>query len=523
MSFLEPAFLFSFLPITLLLFALAGRMYGPSGACAVLILASLVFCLPYGWPFFAVATASAVVNQIAFAALVRASNLGRARLRRQIFVGTLMFNFGLLIAIKYAALFEAVPGAAPLFAVISSAIPVTISFFTFQRSVMMFDAYQKRPEAIEFSAGTLSDHLRLGAFSLMFPNLLIGPIAYISEIGRQLKSSTFGKLRIADFEIALTMIVMGLAKKILFAEPLDAFVVTPIFAPADADQKIMPVEAVMGMVGFYAQLYFDFSGYSDIAIGVARLFGLELPINFNSPLRACGVVDFWKRWHITLTRVIARLLFTPLAVVGTRFAMKHGFRGNRFKLFTSWLPLWVNFEVIGLWHGAKWTYVAFGLCQGVWFILETEIRLSRRWRGFVKRTSDNVRLRAGQILMFVPMVVSFAIFRSKSLKEFAHLMGNLGNDWLAVLHKPWGQALNIPGSATLLAMAFAIIWLCPNVYEFLHDAKPGIMTWTVPSTTPRWMRFVWRPTLIWAALTMMLGFLVIASLRVSTPFIYGGF
>ena len=523
MSFLDPAFLFSFLPITLLLFALAGRMYGPSGGCAVLILASLVFCLPYGWPFFAVATASAVVNQIAFAALVRPSNLERARLRRQIFIGTLMFNFGLLIAIKYAALFEAVPGATPLFAVISSAIPITISFFTFQRTVMIFDAYQKRPETMEFSAGTLSDHLRLGAFSLMFANLVIGPIAYISEIGRQLKSSTFGRLRIADMGIALTMIVIGLAKKILLAEPLDTSVVSPIFAPANAHQEMMPVEVVMGMVGFYAQLYFDFSGYSDIAIGIARLFGLELPINFNSPLRACGVVDFWKRWHITLTRVIARLLFTPLAVTGTRFAIKHGLRGNRFKLSTSWLPLLVNFEVIGLWHGAKWTYVAFGLYQGVWFILETEVRLSSRWREFAKRTSGNFRLRAGQILMFAPMVVSFAIFRSKSMKDFSHLMGNLGHDWLAVLHKPWGEALNIPRAATLLVIAFAVIWLCPNVYEFLHNAKPGIMTWTVPSTTPKWMRFVWRPTLIWAALTMMLGFVVIASLSVSTPFVYGGF
>jgi alginate O-acetyltransferase complex protein AlgI len=523
MSFLDPAFLFSFLPITLLLFALAGRTYGSSGACAVIILATLVFCLPYGWPFVTVVIVSALVNQAGFAALVRPSNLERTHLRRQVFLGTLIFNLGVLIAIKYGVLFEAVPGAAPLFAVIASAIPITISFFTFQRIVMLFDAYQKRPETTEFSAGTLSDHLRLGAFSLMFPNLLIGPIAYISEIGTQLNRSTFGKLRLADFEVGLTIVAFGLAKKILIADPLDAYVVVPIFGAAHAGHAIIPVEAVAGMLGFYAQLYFDFSGYSDIAIGVARLFGLELPINFNSPLRATGIVDFWKRWHITLTRVIARLLFTPLAVTGTRFALKHGLKGTQFKLFTSWMPFLANFAVIGLWHGARWTYVAFGLYQGVWFILETEVRLTKRWKGFVKRTGDNFRRRAGQILMFVPLVIGFAIFRSESMTDFGYLMGSLGNDWLAILHSSSGGILNTQKSVIYLTIALAIIWLCPNVYEFLRNVKPGILTWTVPSTTPSWMRFVWRPTLIWAAFALVLGLFVIVSLKVPTPFDYGGF
>jgi alginate O-acetyltransferase complex protein AlgI len=519
MSFLDPAFLFCFLPITLLLFALAGRMFGPSGGCAVLIVATLVFCLPYGWPFVAIVTVSALVNHFAFVALVRPSNRERTELRRRLFLGPLIFNLGLLIALKYGVVFDIIPGAAPLLATIAGAIPVTISFFTFQRTTMLFDAYQKRPETTEFAAATLSDHLRLGAFSLTFPNLIIGPIAYVSEVGTQLKQSTFGKLRRADLEIGLIMVTIGLAKKMLFADPLDTYVVVPIFGAIHAGHRVIPTEAVMGMIGFYAQLYFDFSGYSDIAIGLARLFGLELPINFNSPLRATGIVDFWKRWHITLTRVIARLLFTPLAVTGTRFAIKRGLKGPGLKLFTIWLPLLVNFEVIGLWHGARWTYVAFGLTQGIWYILEVEVRSSKRWKAFANRTPDMLRLRAGQIFTFVPLVISLAIFRSQSLQDFAHLMGSLGGDW----HSSAGTLLRTKWTIINLAWAFAICWLCPNTYEFLRNYKPGILTWKLPSTTPRWMNFVWHPTLLWALAFFVLGFMVIGALGVPTPFDYGGF
>jgi alginate O-acetyltransferase complex protein AlgI len=519
MSFLDPAFLFSFLPITLLMFAIAGRLYGAAGSSAILILASVIFCIPYGWPFVILVMTSALVNHCAFIALVRPPNLERAGLRWRIFLGGLVFNFGVLFVLKYGVIFDAIPGATPLMAMIAAALPVTISFFTFQRSVMLFDAFQKRPEALAFSAATPTEQLQLGAFSLMFPNLIIGPIAYLSEIGPQVQKNIFGKLRMADLEVGLTIMTIGLGKKMLLADPLDARIVAPIFHAASAGQHVVPVEALMGMVAFYAQLYFDFSGYSDIAIGVARLFGLELPINFNSPLRASGIIDFWKRWHITLTRVIARLLFTPLAIAGTRYAMKHSLRAIASRAVTSWAPLLVNFAIIGVWHGAKWTYVIFGLTQGVWFILETEIRLTPNWKRFVKRTSDGFRLRAGQALMFVPLVVCFAIFRSQTPGAFWNLISSFRSDWLA----PAGQLLVTRPCVIYLAVALTIIWLCPNVYEFLRETHPGILTWTVPSTTPRWMRLEWRPTLLWAAFALLMGLIVVGSLKLPTPFDYGGF
>jgi alginate O-acetyltransferase complex protein AlgI len=519
MSFLDSAFLFSFLPVTLLLFGVAGRIYGPTAACAVLALATLVFCLPYGWPFWAVVVVSALINHVTFFALVRPSLMARTRLRWYILLGAIILNLGLLVAIKYGAVFDAIPGAMPVFAAIAAAFPVTVSFFTFQRIVMVLDAYQKRPETMEFASGKLADHIRLGALSLMFPNLIIGPIAYVSELGGQLNRSSFGILRKSDLEVGIMIATIGLAKKVLIADPMDTWAVLPLFDAVHAGHSVRSMEAIIGMLGFYTELYFDFSGYSDIAIGVARLFGLELPINFNSPLRASGIVDFWKRWHITLTRVIARLLFTPLAIMGTRAAMRFGVRSKRFKALSSWLPILVNFIVIGLWHGPRWTYVLFGLYQGTWFILESQIRSTGRWKAYVSKTSECFRLRAGQIVMFVLMVISFAIFRSESLIDFGHLMGNLTQGW----DSSSVSVMFVRKCTIQLIVAFAIIWLCPNTYEFLRDQHPGILTWAVPSTTPRWMRFVWHPTLRWAALGFLLGATVICSLGVPTQFDYGGF
>jgi len=523
MSFVDPAFLFVFLPIVLVLFGVAGRFLGAAGACAVLIVSTLVFCVPFGWPFTLVVVTSALVNHLAFCALA-GQRAGSTAFRVGILAGTLVFNFGVLAVIKYGTALEViVPGSTRFFAFVMASVPVTVSFFTFQRTAMLFVAYQRRPEALSLATGSVGSHLRLGAFSSMFPNLVIGPIAYVSEVGKQLAREGFGRISVVNLQVGTTLVVIGLAKKLLIADPLDTDVVSLLFGAVDAGQPIVPLEAAAGMLGFYAQLYFDFSGYSDIAVGIARLFGLRLPINFNSPLRATGIVDFYKRWHITLTRVIARLLFTPLAVAGTRLAAEHRLRGLPARFCSSWIPFILNFVVIGIWHGAKWTYVAFGLYHGIWFIIESETRLTKLWKSFAKKTSVVFRLRAGQILIVVPLVISFALFRSDSIGAFGHLMASFGSDWLHVLSDPSGRVLNTRQTTFYLMTAFAIIWLCPNAYELMGKYRPGIFTWDVPSRTPAMMKLRWRPTLVWGVAVAALLMLAIGSLNAPTPFVYGGF
>ena len=160
--------------------------------------------------------------------------------------------------------------------------------------------------------------------------------------------------------------------------------------------------------------------------------------------------------------------------------MKFGAQSMRFKALSSWLPILVNFLVIGLWHGPKFGRMSlFGLYQGTWFILESQIRWTGRWKAYVNKTSGHFRLRAGQIVMFLLMVISFAIFRSESLTDFGHLMGNLTQGW----DSSSISVLFVRRCTILLIVAFAIIWLCPNTYEFLRDQRPGILS--VGGSLPR--------------------------------------
>jgi alginate O-acetyltransferase complex protein AlgI len=522
-SFTDPAFLFSFLPIALLLFAIVGRFFGPTGAQFVLVGATLVFCLPYGWPFVILLIASSLINQAAVTRLMRDSDNTGTKKRFWLFCSALAFNFTILLVLKYGILFSAIPGAAKAISIITAAIPVTVSFLTFQRAVMVLDAYQQRPEIRTFSGPGLAPKLRFGTFNLMFSNLVIGPIAYASEVAKQLASKNFGKVRRIDLEIGLTLFVFGIAKKVLIADPLGIHIVGPVFSGATAGLELAPVEVIIGMLGFYAQLYFDFSGYSDMALGIARMFGIRLPVNFNSPLRSTGIIDFYKRWHITLTRVIARFMFTPLSLAGTRFAMRHNLKGWHLKMFAVWLPMLVNFEVIALWHGVLQTYLAFGLFHGLWFILETEVRATKRWKAFAKTSSAGLRLRLGQILTFVPMMISFSLFQSSSLESFGHLMSSLGNDWLAIFSDSSNRVLGNREPLMYLPIAFAIIWLLPNAYEAMRHYRPGIQTFGVASTTLPWMRFRWRPTLLWGIFVALLAIFTVAKLNAPVPFVYGGF
>jgi alginate O-acetyltransferase complex protein AlgI len=523
LSFTDPAFLFSFLPLTLILFALAGRIYGPLGGQIVLTGATLLFCLPYGWPFLILLLVSTAVNQLAVSMLMKNTATASAVSRYSVFISALVFNFLILIVLKYGILFSAIPGATKAIAILTAAIPVTVSFLTFQRAVMILDAYQKRPEMAALTGKGLPAKARFWAFNLMFPNLVIGPIVYASEVSAQLVSKRFGKIRRMDLAVGVTLFTIGLAKKVLIADPLSLHVATPVFTAAAAGQALAPLEVIAGMLGFYAQLYFDFSGYSDMALGIARLFGLRLPFNFDSPLRSTGIVDFYKRWHITLTRVIARFMFTPLALAGTRFAAKRNFKGWRAKTFAVWLPMLINFEIIALWHGVLTTFIMFGLFHGIWFILESEIRSTKRWKAFAKRTSSEARQLAGQILTITPLVTSFALFRSDSLSSFSHLLGSLGNDWFSIFTDSSGRVIGTKLPGIYLAISFAIIWLMPNAYEFMGRYRPGIRTFSVPSTTLPFLQFRWRPTLIWALLAACFALATISELNAPVPFVYGGF
>jgi alginate O-acetyltransferase complex protein AlgI len=521
LQFVEPFFLFVVLPTTLCAFYLAGRHHGPLVATAVLVGASAIFYAPYGSQATSLLAASLLMN-IAIGGMLSHYHLSRW-LRTALLGAGLFLNFLALATFKYvdqvAELIS--PSAGP---VIGVAIPAGISFYTFHQSVFLLDAYNRKTEVLRFLKGTysflgkLSAFTRYAAFVALFPQLVIGPITYMSEVGPQLQRQSFGRLRIVDLQVGATLIVVGLFKKLCIADPLGD-IVNAVYRALPAGIQISQTDADFAVIGYFFQLYFDFSGYSDIALGIARLFGIYLPINFDSPLRATGISDFYRRWHITLTRVIALFLFTPLSLWGARSAMRRGYTGWRHKALAVWLPLLANFQIIALWHGANGTFILFGAIHGAWYIMETEIRASRAFALFRSKTSDRFRTIGGMAVTTLLLALTFALFRSRSLAEFGDLLSRLA------AFDTIGSAVVVPTKWywVLVAAIAAIVYLLPNVYEISRYYRPGIVTFVNPSTTPGVLRAKWRPDLLWALFVAALAAGVFMRIHHPSHFLYAGF
>lgn len=523
MSLTEPAFLFLFLPSFLLMFRLGGRIAGSRGALAILLGVSLLIIATQSRWFLLLTIVSAITNYGMLLAILHAQRSERSP--RVYLVTGVALNIAVLVTFKYATWFGWIPAVGSFLLGLNSLIPMTLSFLTFQRSVALLDAFAQ-PESVEASLsftrpgeranGKLDSLLRFFSFASFFPNVLIGPIAYLTEIAPQFRRRTFGRVRSLDLAVGVTLLVIGLFKKVFIADDLGRLVVDPVYTEVSLHHTVSPLLTTGALMGYFAQLYFDFSGYSDMALGIGRMFGIRLPINFKSPLRAGGIIDFYRRWHITLTRVIARFLFTPLSVAGTRYVMRRGITGVRAKAIALWCPLLLNFLVIGVWHSASITFVLFGLFHGTWYVVETEVRGTRPWKRW-SRSSSRLRTFAGILYTSLLITVSFALARSPTVTTFFDVFGNLRGDWTDIGEGP-GPFLGI---VRRLTFALAIIYLAPNAYELLDRYRPGITTWRVPSTTPGMLRFRWRPNLLWGLVVAALGLAVFSRLAHPVPFVYG--
>ena len=471
-----------------------------------LVSATLVFLSSYGTAFLATVIASTLVNAILFSLLLQADVAERTR------------NWILLLGIAV--------NVTPLVIVKMNpqdfALPITISFIAFQRIAALIPAHQRTADAFLFSPLRADSGLRYAAFTLAFPNILIGPIAYLSELGPQFLRRQFGRIHPTNLAVGGTLLIIGVVKKILIANPLKG-AIDPVFEAASSGAPIPPLEALVAMFAYTAFLFFDFSAYSDMALGIARMFGIRLPVNFNAPLRAVSIVDFWKRWHITLTRVIVTFLFTPLAVAGNRFAFSHKLKGWRARACQSWLPLLVNFQVIALWHGITWNFMIFGLLHAAAFIADNEFRRTSLCKLRIKSMPLALRRLLGQALTLTLVTISLALVRSDSPNTFAHLMSSLAGNWALSL-SPSARLLGGSTVLTTVLPAYLIILLAPTPYEFMRRYRPGIVTYQVPSNAPSILQSLrWRPTLFWAVLGAGAAGYAFISINLPTPFVYGGF
>ncbi len=343
MVFASPIFLFLFLPLTLAAYFVLPR----SWRNGVLLVASLGF---YAWgeaPYLLLVLASVGFNYILGTAISRATSVSR---RRGWLAMAVAGNLGLLAVFKYANFAVAnVNALAPILAITPLAVaaiplPLGISFFTFHAISYVVDVYKRNADAER-------NLPRFALYILLFPQLIAGPIIRWRDIAAQLRAR---EARLADFSYGVRRFVLGLGKKVLIANTLGA-TADRIFA-LPAGDLTTPL-AWLGIVCYTLQIYFDFSGYSDMAIGLMRMFGFRILENFNYPYIARSVREFWRRWHISLSNWFRDYLYIPLG--GNR-------RGER----RAYANLVLVFALCGLWHGASWPFVLWGAWHGIFLVIE---------------------------------------------------------------------------------------------------------------------------------------------------------
>nr|MDQ4087991.1 hypothetical protein [Pseudomonadota bacterium] len=426
MNFASWTFVLLFLPATAIGFFFLRGQRAAEARRNLLIAASLFFYAWSGLSHVAVLTASIAANLAAGWLLTRQPGLSR-QVRRLILWAGIAANLALLLMFKVRAL--VLPDTDGFRAAESILIPLALSFVTFQQIGFIAACYRKA--ITRFSA---AEYLFFVAF---FPQLIMGPIVRFQDMAAQLRENRLAHANAGDVAVGLSIFFFGLAQKVLLADQLAPHV-DRVFNHAQVAPLSAP-HAWFGIVAFQLQLYFDFAGYADMAIGLGRIFGIRLPINFDRPLFAADRFDLWRRWHITYVVFMRTHVFMPLV---------------RHWKFPASLALAVTGMLSGLWHGLGWTFVIWGLIQTALLLIVHARRKLARWRRPVTRLQ---RLRAVVLTFTITSLVG-AMFRSPTVEAARNIYGGLaglagGSDAFPL----------VPSSAVVLLVAAAIAgWLLPN-------------------------------------------------------------
>jgi D-alanyl-lipoteichoic acid acyltransferase DltB (MBOAT superfamily) len=510
MLFNSYPFLFVFLPLSLAGFFLLARA-GPLPGAGWLALASLAF---YGWwnpVYVALLAASIGFNFVVGLAIVREAGTPRARRRLAFGVAA---NLALLAYYKYADFFvsnlNALGAELPLPHVI---LPLGISFFTFTQIAFLADACEGKAAEYRFTHYCL--------FVTYFPHLIAGPVLHHREMMPQFGRAETYRLNWDNLAVGFTIFFIGLFKKTVIADGIAAYV-RPVFDAPGQGVALTVLDAWAGALAYTFQLYFDFSGYSAMAIGLSRMFGVRLPLNFNSPYKAASIIDFWRRWHMTLSRFLRDYLY-------------FGLGGNRRGRTRRYVNLMATMLLGGLWHGANWTFVIWGGLHGVYLLANHAWRELRSRLGW-NRSFGAVGKAAAVLLTFLATVVAWVFFRADSLGDaLAIVQAMAGANGVALPYR-WLEKLGVAGTwlaqqgvrfentATFgggaqlnwIIVCTLIVWCAPNTQEILRAFRPALGV--EPGGLTRW--WSWRPAWPWLAFTAVAATCSVLSLTAVSEFIY---
>src|SRR5271157_1930900 len=529
MLFNSQEFLFVFVPVTLIGFYLLGAMYR-QWAILWLILLSLAF---YGWwrPVNILIIGPSILINFALASiLLRLSQGdGSPRLSRAVLLLGIAFNVLFLGFFKYTDfLYGTINDAFNAKLILMNIIlPLGISFITFQKIAFLIDVQAGRVKSFSFR--------EYCTFVLFFPQLIAGPIVHYREMMPQFATATcrFDK---ENFAVGLTLLFFGLFKKGVLADNI-APLITPIYEHSAAAGRTPLLLAWMAAVGFTLQLYFDFSGYTDMALGLARFFGIKLPPNFNSPLKASSIIDFWLRWHMTLTRFLTAYIYNPLVLWMTRRRAAKGLSGFGVRnptlgAFVSLLmvPLITTMFISGLWHGAGYGFIIWGVLHGIFLTVNHGWRVfaAHRWRD--RASYERIMKPAGWALTFVSVTTAMVFFRASTVKSAVDLVkGVFGLNGVALQHGAQAIAetygTDLQKTAMWIAILLFIALVCPNTLQILAPYEPALGV-KPQSTAPVIGKFktpAWGPSLPWAIAVSAIAAIAIVSIGGPSEFLYWQF
>lgn len=495
MLFNSVPFLFFFLPLSWVLYFLLGR-FSQNLSLGMLVLVSSVF---YAWQepaYLSLIFSSIFVNL--FIAKILCNDTLSQKARFRIFFGGIFSNIGALLYFKYSHFF--IENANTLFGwqipLTNHALPLAISFFTFQQIAFLTTFYNKSLQNCHF--------LSYSSSILFFPHLLAGPILKPPDLMAQLENSSRLKINVENLAVGMTIFTIGFFKKVVLADSAAVYV-DKIFQAVQSG--ILPTfsDAWYGVLLFSLQIYFDFSGYSDMAVGLARLFNIHFPINFNSPYKSTSVIDFWRTWHISLSSFLRDNVYVPLG-------------GNKKSSLGKYKNLFLTMLIGGFWHGASWNFIIWGGLHGIYLIMNHALRSAKTttWAFAGASSGGTVNeepllphwfsVLISRVLLFLLISVTWVFFRATDFTtSLTIIKGLIGFHGIFFVGSTTLVGITKPFFLTLFL--FTICLFFPNIYNWLSPYIPvdSIDHKRLSANNCLSLKFrPWKPTLAWALFIFLL-------------------
>lgn len=441
MVFSSYEFIFVFLPIVVIGYFVLSKTKSILWQHLFLVIASFFFYAYFNVQYLLIIIVSIIVNYFLSQRIKLSITLNRGRYKKNFLILGIVFNIGMLGYFKYYDFF--IDNINSVFHVSFNLkhliLPLGISFFTFQQFSFLIANYKGESQSESFIDYCL--------FVSFFPQLIAGPIVLYDEMMPQFKDQTRRCINYDNLSVGVYIFVIGLFKKIVIADTVALFANNGF-----SSTSLGMASAWAAVLAYTMQIYFDFSGYSDMAVGLGKMFNIDIPVNFLSPYKSKSITEFWKRWHITLGRALSTYVYIPLG-------------GNRKGKYRTYINLFITFLMSGLWHGAAWTFVLWGALHGIFVIIERSLGI---YLGKIPKI-----LRIASTFLIVSLL--WVLFRAESFSKAAYVYRTMFNlsaiNIMGISDIVKDGLINFPASidvlyySGLMIVLLYIVFMCKNTIE----------------------------------------------------------